>query len=162
LNALDSSHPAAFLAGQVADVGVSDAADAVLSAGTSGSGGSLVSGGGGGRGFFDDLDEAALVILAIVAVAIVLIVAIPLGIMAVEVVFALLAILLGICLRVAHVRPWTILVRHDSVTTAAFSVKGWRSSKRMLVGLREQSGSLARAKPHIPASAEPDLPQPEG
>ncbi len=151
LNAMDSAHPGAFVAGQVADAAMTDAADALLSMAGSGSGGSngassLVSGGGGGgSGFLDDLDEAAVVIIAVIAVAVFLVVAVPLGILAVELVVGLLALLVGIALRMAHVRPWTILVRQGGVTTAAFSVTGWRSSRRVLVGLRQQSAVLAAA-----------------
>lgn len=157
INAVDSAHPGAFLAGQLADVVVSDAADAVLSVAFSSSGSSGGGGGGGGGGFLDDLDEAALVIIAIVAVVVFLIVAIPLGILAVELVFALIALLVGVALRMAHVRPWTILVRQDGATTAAFSVTGWRSSRRVLVGLRQQSAQLATIapRPGIPVPPAP-------
>jgi hypothetical protein len=132
VNALESEHPAAFLAGQVTEGGLTEAAGALLS----------VAGSGGGGDFFDDLDEAAVVILAVIAVALFLMVAIPLGILAVEMSFALLALLVGISLRVAHVRPWTILVRQDGVTTAAFSVTGWRSSHRVVVGLKASRDRL--------------------
>jgi hypothetical protein len=171
LNAMDSAHPGAFLAGQVADTALSQGADAVLSgwgggSGVSGGSSALGSGGGGGGGgggvggVFDDLDEAALVILAVIAVAVFLIVAIPLGILAVELVFALLALLIGVALRMAHVRPWTILVRQGGVTTAAFSVTGWRSSRRVLVGLRQERGVLATSSSQRrgfvpPAAADP-------
>jgi hypothetical protein len=164
---MDSAHPGAFLAGQVADTALSQGADAVLSgwgggSGVSGGSSALVSGGGGGGGggVFDDLDEAALVILAVIAVAVFLIVAIPLGILAVELVFALLALLIGVALRMAHVRPWTILVRQGGVTTAAFSVTGWRSSRRVLAGLRQERGVLATSSLQRrgfvpPAAADP-------
>jgi hypothetical protein len=142
INAVDSAHPGAFLAGQMADVVTGEAVDGVMSLVGSGGGG-----GGGGGGFFDDLDEAALVIIAIVAVVVFLIVAIPLGILAFELVFALVALLIGVALRMAHVRPWTILVRHNGATTAAFSVTGWRASRRVLVGLRDQSATLAMVSP---------------
>lgn len=152
INAIDSSHPGAFLAGQMADVVTGDAVDGVVSL--------MGSGGGGGGGLFDDLDEAALVIVAIVAVVVFLIVAIPLGILAFELAFALMALLVGVALRMAHVRPWTILVRQNGAAAAAFSVTGWRASHRVLVGLRDQTATLAmvRPRPGAPDNAPRPVP----
>lgn len=134
LDAVESDHPGAYVAGQVTQAGFTEMATA------------LFSGGSGGGDFLGDLDEAAVVILGAIAVALILIVAIPLGILAVEVVLGLLVVLLGLCLRVAHVRPWTILVSQDGQATAAFSVTGWRASCRTVSGLREQA-ALRTAEP---------------
>ena len=135
LDATDSAHPAVFLAGQVSQFGLTEGIGGLMS----GSG----SGGGSGAGdILGSIDEAAVIIVVAVVVAILLIVAIPTGILAFEVALGLLALIAGICLRVAHVRPWTILIREDGQTTAAFRVTGWRASQRMLHGLRDHSESL--------------------
>jgi hypothetical protein len=126
-----SKHPAVYVAGQATQFGLTNAASGLIS----GSGG----GGGAGVDFLSGIDEAVLVILAAVVAAVLLVVAIPLGILAFEVVLGLLVLIAGLCLRVAHVRPCTILVRQNGHTTAAFSVTGWKASQRMLRGLREQA-----------------------
>ena len=145
LDASGSAHPGAYLAGEVTQAGLTSGAEALLSvSGAVGDGGSVLT----------DIDEAAVVILAAVAVAIVLIVAIPLGILAVEVVLGLLVVLIGVSLRVAHVRPWTILVRRDERTIAAFSVTGWRASCQMVRGLREQQDAFLLDRPSPGAARE--------
>ncbi len=136
-DAVESDHPVAFAAGEVTQLGLTRAVGGLLAGSASGGGG------GSGGEILGALDEAVLIIFAAVAAAILLVVAVPLGILAVEVVLGLLVLIAGVCLRVAHVRPWTIVVRQDGETTAAFTVTGWKASRRVLSGLREQA-ELAR------------------
>lgn len=93
------------------------------------------SGGGGGFDFFD-ADEFAVVILAIVAVLVILMIAVPLGLIAIELVFTLAVIATGVVARLTRIKPWTVLVLRNGTVAGAVSVKGWRTSRAMIGSLR--------------------------
>lgn len=93
-------------------------------------------GGGGGGGSLLDADEFALVILAVIAVVLVAAIAVPLGLIAIEVVLTLGAVAAGVVLRLARVKPWTVLMLRDGAVVAAIAVKGWRASRAVIAALR--------------------------
>lgn len=99
------------------------------------------SGGGGvDAGWFDGVDDLAMVIFAVVAVVIVLAVAVPLGLVAIEFVVTLALIAVGVVARVAHIKPWTVLVLRDGTVVAAVAVKGWRPSRAVIRAVRSHNG----------------------
>lgn len=109
-----------------------------------GSGGSHPGGGGGGGGadasWFDGADELALVIFAVIAVVIVLAVAVPLGLIAIEFLIALALVAAGVVARLAHVKPWTVLVLCGESIVAVVAVTGWRPSRAVLKAVRRHNG----------------------
>ncbi len=114
-----------------------DVADVAIDVGTSGGG----SGGGSGGvdiGGLLDADEFALAILAILAIVAVAVIAVPLGLLAIELVLTLGVAAAGVVLRLARIKPWTVLVRRDGIVVAAVAVKGWRPSRAVLAALRQQ------------------------
>ncbi|MDQ1742755.1 MAG: hypothetical protein QOE23_1094 [Pseudonocardiales bacterium] len=112
-----------------------DVADVAIDVGTSGEGG-----GGVDIGGLLDADEFALAILAILAIVVVAVIAVPLGLLAIELVLTLGVAAAGVVLRLARIKPWTVLVLRDGIVVAAVAVKGWRSSRAVLVALRQQLG----------------------
>lgn len=85
-----------------------------------------------------DADEFALAILAILAIVVLAAIAVPLGLMAIEIVLTLGAVAAGVVLRLARIKPWTILVLRNGIVVAAVAVKGWRPSRAVLAALRRQ------------------------
>lgn len=83
-----------------------------------------------------DADEFALVILAILAVVVLAVIAVPLGLLAIEVVLSLGIVAAGIVLRLLRVKPWTVLVLRNATVVAAIAVTGWRPSRAVLAALR--------------------------
>jgi hypothetical protein len=110
-----------------------DVADAALEVGTSGGGGDI---GGGDLGDLLGADEFALAILAIVAIVVLAAIAVPLGLIAIEFAFTLAVAAAGVVLRLARVKPWTVLVLRNGIVVAAVAVKGWRPSRAVMVALR--------------------------
>lgn len=105
---------------------------------------SRVNAGGGGRGggggdWLDGPDEFVLIILAVIAVLVVVVIAAPLGLIAIEIVLALGLAVAGIVLRLANIKPWTVLVLRDGTVVAAVAVKGWRSSRAVIAALRQHT-----------------------
>jgi hypothetical protein len=97
--------------------------------------------GGGGVDIGDllDADGFAVAILAIIGVVILAVIAVPLGILAIELVLALGLAAAGAVLRLAGVKPWTILVLRHGIVVTAVAVKGWRRSTAVIAALRQHT-----------------------
>jgi len=109
-----------------------DVLDVVSSIDTGGGGG-----GGGGGDWLSGADEFGLAIIAAIVVVIIAAIAVPLGLIALELVLTLGLVVAGIVVRLARIKPWTVLVlRHRSVV-AVVAVKGWRTSRAVMGALRQ-------------------------
>ena len=98
-------------------------------------------GGGGGVdiGALLDADGFAVAILAIVGAVIVAAMAVPLGLLAIELVLALGTAAAGVVLRLARLKPWTVLVLRHGIVVTAVAVKGWRNSGAVIAALRQHT-----------------------
>jgi hypothetical protein len=116
-----------------------DAPGAVHHAGDGGGnptgGGGQATGGGGGD-WLSGAGELGLIIIAAIAV---LIIAVPLGLIGLELVLTLGLAVAGAVLRLAHIKPWTVLVSRDRNVVAVIAVKGWRTSRAVIASLRRQA-----------------------
>ncbi len=106
-----------------------DVADAAVEIGTSG---------GGDFGSSLDGSEFGLVILAILALVVLAAIAVPLGLIAIELALTIGLAAAGVVLRLARIKPWTVLVLRNGIVVAAVSVKGWRPSRAVIAALRQQ------------------------
>lgn len=130
------SHPRAYVAGVGTELGTEALTDWTMPVDTPGY--AIPSGGGGLSNLLDGADEAVLYVLAAVVLVIVAIISVPLGLLALEIALAIILVIVGLCLRVAHVRPWTVVLKHEGLPVAAFSVVGWRTSSQLISELRQQ------------------------
>jgi hypothetical protein len=107
----------------------------------SGNGGGGSTGGGGGVdiGALFDADGFAVAILVIIGVVILAAIAVPLGLLAIELVLAFGLVAAGAVLRLARLKPWTVLVLRHGIVVAAVAVKGWRKSGAVIAALRQHT-----------------------
>ncbi|MEO6503257.1 MAG: hypothetical protein ABIQ09_15280 [Jatrophihabitantaceae bacterium] len=124
---LESTGPPRRSRGRDGDLG--DAADAALSFDTGGADGS----------WLDGADEFALAIVAVIAVVVIAAIAVPLGLIAIELMLTFVLAAAGVILRLARVKPWTVLVLRDRVVVTVVAVKGWRSSRAVIAALRQHA-----------------------
>ncbi|HEX8079632.1 MAG TPA: hypothetical protein VF557_05445 [Jatrophihabitans sp.] len=96
-------------------------------------------GSGGGGDWLDGADEYGLVIIAVIVVLLVVAVAAPLGLIAIEIVLTLGLAAAGVILRLANIKPWTVLVLRNGIVVAVVAVKGWRSSRSVIAALRQHA-----------------------
>ncbi len=66
-------------------------------------------------------------------------IAAPLGLLAIEIVLTVGLVAAGVILRLANIKPWTVLVLRGEVVVAVIAVKGWRTSRAVIAALRKHT-----------------------
>lgn len=94
-------------------------------------------GGGGGGDWLAEADEFGLAIIAVMVALIIAAIAVPLGFMALELMLTLGLVVAGIVVRLARIKPWTVLVLRNRSVVAVVAVKGWRTSRAVIDALRQ-------------------------